>query len=117
MGLSSLRRYDVQARYASVLSLSALLPTIGALVLIFRNYHHEVRQIIYGSGSYVAVLLGCLAVSIALGGLGCLLGWNSAGQRRNDRSGLSWIGFSVGAASLTLDAILLLAFYMLRLSQ
>ena len=47
--------------------------------------------------------------------VGFVLGWNSAGQRRNDKPMRSWVGFFVGGGVVTLDVVLMLAFYLLRL--
>ena len=48
---------------------------------------------------------------------GCLLGFNSAGQRRNDKQARSWTGFFVGGAVLTFNLILVIALYMIRLEK
>ena len=117
MGFGSLRRYDVQATCAYVLSIFSVLPLIGGAYLAWRNYHPDVGQIIYQSKAYVLALVVCILVSMAAGGLGCLFGFNSAGQRRNEKPGRSWVGFFVGGGVLTFDIILLIAFLMLRLEQ
>ena len=118
MGLASLRRFDIQATYACILSVSGAVPTCLAAVLLLSRYNAELAQIIYGSkGLFLPVFLGCVVVSMLLGGVGFALGWNSAGQRRNDRATRSWVGFFLGGGVLTLDVILLLAFWMLRLEK
>ncbi|MGD2107994.1 MAG: hypothetical protein PVI86_01255 [Phycisphaerae bacterium] len=118
MALRHLRRYDIQARYAGVLSVLSLLPVAGAAVLAYRNYDHELGQIIYGSGGrFLPLFLGCVAVSLAPGAIGFFLGWSSAGQRRNEKPAWSWVGFFIGGLVLTLDLILLIAFWMLRLQK
>ena len=117
MGFGHLRRYDVQAKYALGLSLFSLFPLMAGVVLALRNYHNDVRQIIYASNTYMLALLGCIALSMLLGAVGCLFGWNSAGERRNDKPRHSWAGFFVGGAVLTGAMILLIAFMMLRLKQ
>jgi len=118
VGFRHLRRYDVQSGYAWALSLVSVVPCVAALAIELRNYEHELGQIIYGSGgNFQLVFLGCLAASIVPGAIGFLLGWNSAGQRRNDRPTRSWIGFFVGGGVLTIDLIMLIAFLMLRLQK
>ncbi len=118
MRFQHLRRYDVQADYACVLSLISVVPFLGGVALVLRNYHHELGQIIYGSkGLYLPVFLGCLFFSTVPSAIGFLLGWNSAGQRRNNKPRRSWIGFFLGGSILTLELILFIAFYMLRLPQ
>ncbi|MGB2985305.1 MAG: hypothetical protein WBE26_05430 [Phycisphaerae bacterium] len=118
MGFGQLRRYDVQAKCALVLSLVSTVPFLGAVALMLRNFDRELGQIIYGSkGSYLPALLGCLLLSMIPSTIGFFLGWSSAGQRRNDRPMHSWIGFFVGGGVLTFDLVLLIAFWMLRLQQ
>ena len=114
----SIRRYDVQATYASLLSILGALPCGGAAVLVLQRYQHELGQIVYGSkGMFLPVFAGAALLSMVLAGIGFLLGWSSAGQRRNDKQTRSWIGFFVGGAVLSLDAIMLIAFYLLRLER
>lgn len=118
MAIGRLRRYDIQARYACVLSLVSILPFLGAGALAYRNYDHVLGQIIYGSkGLFLSAFVGCSLLSIVPAGLGFLLGWNSASRRRNDRPTWSWVGFFVGGTVVTFDLILLIAFWMLRLSK
>ena len=118
MAFGRLRRFDVQANYACVLSLVAIVPSVGAVILMLRNWRLDVRQIIYDPESmYAPALFACLLSSMALAALGFIFGWSSAGQRRNDRPARSWIGFFVGGTILTLNLIQLVAFVMLRLKQ
>lgn len=118
MRLSQLRRYDVQASYACALALISVVPFIVAAALAYRNYHHPLGQMIYGSkGFFLPLFAGSLMASIVPGTLGMILGWNSAGQRRNDKPARSWLGFFVGGTVTTLDLILVIAFLMLRLQQ
>ncbi|MCH8967200.1 MAG: hypothetical protein IID43_05940 [Planctomycetes bacterium] len=117
MGFSRLRRYEVQAGYAPVLSILAVFPLMAGVFLAWRNYHDDVRQIIYASGAYPLALLACIALSVLPSAVGCLFGWSSAGRPRNDRQRRSWLGFFVGGAVLTANVIVLVAFLMLRLKQ
>ncbi len=118
MALRHLRRYDVQASYASVLSILSIVPFIGAALLAHRNYEHELGQIVYGAkGVFLPLFLGCVAVSMVPSAVGFFLGWNSAGQRRNEKPARSWVGFFIGGVVLTLDLILLIAFWMIRLER
>ena len=114
MGLGSLRRFDIQASYAYLLSIFSVIPLVGGAYLAWRNYNQDLAQIFYQSKTYVAVFAGCVLISMATSGLGCLLGFSSAGQRRNDKPLRSWVGFFVGGGVLTFDVILLIAFLMLR---
>jgi hypothetical protein len=118
VGIASLRRFDVQAKYAAVLAGVSVVPFLGAVALALRNYRHDLGQIIYGAeGRFVMMFLGCVLLSVLPSAGGFLLGWSSAGQRRNDKPAHSWIGFFLGGGVLTLNLILLIAFYMLRWKQ
>jgi hypothetical protein len=113
-----LRRYDVQAGYACGLALVSVLPLLAAAALAYRNYHHHLGQIIYGEKSlFLPVFAGLVLLSMVPGAIGLALGWNSAGQRRNDKPARSWVGFFLGGGVLTADTILLIALWMLRLQQ
>lgn len=118
MAFGHLRRFDVQASYACVLSLVSVVPFAGAAALALRNYSHELGQIVYGKeGMWLPAFAACLLLSMAPSAVGMLLGWSSAGQRRNDRPVRSWVGFFVGGGVFTFDLILSIAFWMLRLQH
>lgn len=111
-----LRKFEVQARYAMVLALGSVAPCAFALFLGWTRFDLTLGRIVYGSqGKFVIAFVGCVLLSLAPGALAFVLGLNSAGQKRNDRSGQSWLGFFLGGLVLTADLILLIAFYMLRL--
>ncbi|MFQ5591619.1 MAG: hypothetical protein ACE5HE_10685 [Phycisphaerae bacterium] len=113
-----LRRYDVQADYAWVLAAVSIAPFLVAAGLLWRNMQWELGRIMYRSdGLFLPAFFVCLGASIAPAATGFLLGWSSAGQRRNDRPMRSWIGFFVGGGVLTLNVILMIAFLMLQLPQ
>ena len=116
MALGNLRRYDVQAKYAFALAMVSIVPAFAALWMGWRRFDADLGRIIYGSqGQFVLAFVGCVVLSAAPAALGFVMGWSSAGQRRNDQSRRSWIAFFVGGSVLTLNVVLLIAFFMLRL--
>ena len=118
MVLGSLRRYDVQAKYALALAMVSIIPSVAALWMGWRRFDSDLGRIIYGSqGRFVLAFMGCVLLSAVPAALGFIMGWSSAGQRRNDQSGRSWIAFFVGGGVLTLNVVLLIAFFMLRLKS
>jgi hypothetical protein len=116
VGLGKLRRYDVQATWAIASAAAAAAPFLAAAYLAVSRFDGVLGQIRYGAqGRFVPAFLGCVALSGMLAALGFVLGWNSAGQRRNDKSRRSWTGFFLGGLIATLDLVLMIAFMKLRL--
>jgi hypothetical protein len=111
----SLRRYDTQARVSVFVSLASLVSLLAMTVFVFtidkgfRLIDKSQFVINYGPMRRMLVLAtGACTVLLAIIGFG--LGLNSAGERRNDKPTLSWIGFFLGAAVLCLAVILFLLF-------
>ncbi len=118
MAFGHLRRYDVQAKYALIASLVSVPPLVGTCWLVSSRFNAELQQIVYGSeGRFVPALFGCVFLSSVPAFVAFVLGWNSAGQRRNDKSTRSWIGFFVGGTVVTGNMIVLIAFFWLGLKQ
>ena len=116
--LDRLRRFEVQASWALRLAVVSLAPFVAAVWLAMSRYDGQVGRIIYGAkGQFVLAFAVAVLASLAPAVIGFILGLNSAGQRRNDRSSRSWMGFFLGGAILSADVVLLLAFYMLRLER
>ena len=111
MAKFSLRRHDVQAQVSMVLSLTAIPCVLVMAFFVLRPLDVNQRIIPYNAKGMrpIAVYVSALG-ALALSTAGFGLGLNSAGQRRNDKPGLSWLGFFVGAAGITLTVILLLLF-------
>ena len=114
MARSSLRRYDVQAKYGIVLACASVAPCLGAVVMVLRNYDREFGHIIYGRSTWMIAFGACVGLAMLSGGTGCLLGLNRASQRRNEKQGWSWIAFFLGGSVVTLGIILAIAFFILR---
>ena len=112
MAKFSLRRYDTQARVGMAISLLAVLPLAFLAFCILQRMDWTQGSFWYGSLRRWAILLSG-AATIGMSAIGFGLGLNSVGQRRNDQSRKSWIGFFVGAGIFCL-AILLLAVFKLR---
>ena len=116
--IERLRRYEVQASYALGLAIASIFPFLAAAYLAASRYDAVLSRIIYGAkGKFVPAFGVCVLLSLVAAGLAFLLGWSSAGQRRNNKSGRSWLGFFLGGLIATLDIILLAAFVMLRLEK
>lgn len=115
MALPSLRRFDVQARFALYASAASVVPWLAAALGSLSRYDNQLRAIQFGeTGMFRAAFLACIGLAGALSCTGILLGFSSAGQRRNKEQGKSWAGFFVGTVVLSLTLILFFAFRILK---
>ena len=65
-------------------------------------------------GKLLLVLGGALFVSLAASVVGFCVGFNSAGQRRNKKSRLSWTGFFLNAALIAIAFMVAVFFILTR---
>lgn len=110
MAKFSLRRYETQAQFGAVLSVVGLVMLIPLAVLVFRNIDLEELAIYYGNPLRQILVLGFGGLAFSLGFAASGLGYNSAGQRRNEKPGLSWLSFFLGAVAMCLAIILVFIF-------
>lgn len=112
MAKFSLSRHDTQARLSVVLSALALVGLVGVVILIFSGHiDYQEKVITYGRNRGLAIQ-AATAGTLLLGAIGFVMGLSSAGQRRNDKQTLSWIGFFLGA---TVICLVIVAFFFFRL--
>lgn len=117
MAKGSLRRFDVQAKYALVISMSATLGVLALLVLIFRNFRIAEVAVVYGGKSMFApAVFVVTALTLLVAATGAMLGFNSAGQKRNPFNKRSWTAFFVGTATASATIILFGVFWFCRLA-
>ena len=101
MASRSLRRYDVQAKVSLVTSVLGCIGVLGLIVLLARNYDSGLSVITYRTGTlYAPAFLLGTAVTMLLSAIGLVMGFSSAGQRRNTMQGRSWAAFFVSTAVL-----------------
>jgi hypothetical protein len=112
MAKFSLRRYDVQARFSAIVSLASVITLVGLALVLARRLDRSEWLVNYGPPTKMAVYLSTV-VTLGLSIAGFGFGLNSAGQRRNDKPQLSWIGFFVGGGVLCL-LLILFAFFRIR---
>ncbi|MHC4441470.1 MAG: hypothetical protein ACYTF1_12220 [Planctomycetota bacterium] len=110
MAKFSLRRYDTQARLSAIIALASIVTLIALAYCVFRGTNWTEFVIYHGRYRKPIVYLAA-AANLLLATIGFGLGFNSAGQRRNDKQQLSWIGFFVGAGVIVMTFVLL---YMFR---
>jgi len=96
------RSFTTQARTSVLLAMLAVL-TVGALaVCAVRGYDSKNNVINYnaseGYGQYRPnLVLGLTALTLVISLGAGAIGFNSLGQKRNEKQGLSWLGLAVSA--------------------
>jgi uncharacterized membrane protein HdeD (DUF308 family) len=109
----SLRRYESQALASVVLGIVSCISLIVQALLVFRNINFVEWTVLYGNPNRRYIVLAASAVTLLLGFSALCLGFNSAGQRRNDRPQMSWVGFFLGVGVVCL-AIVFVFFFRTR---
>ncbi|NOX58953.1 MAG: hypothetical protein GXP29_08870 [Planctomycetes bacterium] len=111
MAKGSLRRYDVQAKYAFLISLCAVGGVAALTVLIFRNFKQDEMSVVYSrNGLFGPIVVITTALTCLLAATGAAIGLNSAGQKRNELNRRSWMAFFIGTGALSVTLILFVAF-------
>lgn len=111
MAKFSLRRYDTQARMSVAVAIVSLVSLAATCGLIFRHVDFSQFLIIYGNNTRKLLIYSGGALTLLLAGIAFGFGINSAGQRRNDKQQLSWLGFFISAGVLTMTLIVLYTFH------
>ena len=117
MARGTFRRFDMQAKASWIVSLASVAGVVILAFLAWRNLDTDLRVIRYSATSmYQPLYLAICAVTMVLAAVGLVLGFNSAGQRRNELQTRSWLGFFVGTGAFSLAIVLFWTFYTLRLA-
>ncbi|MBK9119321.1 MAG: hypothetical protein IPM18_06910 [Phycisphaerales bacterium] len=103
-----------QAVLSLWLGLAGFVAFLGAAFLLMRNLDIATLMVTYRSSAWLFLLMGGLLASLALSATGWVLAFNTAGHRRNSKSGLSWMCFFLNAGVLLLAALAGLFFYFTR---
>jgi hypothetical protein len=108
--------YEQQAKLSVILAVAGAFLLVLVAAAILSAVDWENRWIPYsGRGKRVLAIVVGLGLSMAASGVGFLVGINSAGQRLNARSRLSWTGFFLNAAVIALGLCCAVFFFVWRL--
>jgi len=108
--------YENQAKLSVGLAGVGALAVVAPLVLIGVNFRSAMAAGVYSpEGKWILAFVAALLGAMLATGVGLIIGFNSAGQKRNTKPRLSWIGFFVNAAVLTLALVAALAFFFMRM--
>lgn len=104
---------------AVVLSVLTILGVLGLAAVVFRGFNWEQKTIFYNSakgyGQYRNLMVyGATAACLVFAAVAGLLGFNSLGEKRNNRQGFSWFGVLVGALSIVSAILLCMAWRLLN---
>ena len=114
MAKLSLRNPETQAKLSVVLTVAGAVVVLGALAVGLGAYDAAPRRFIYSKDTLRApIVYGAGALGLALACMAFWFAYHSAGERRNPRSGLSWVCFVVSAALIVIDCVFLAAFVFL----
>ena len=115
MAKFSLSRYDTQARVGLLIAVVALAGLLAQVAIVFnaprsfQGVDMEQLRIYYGPMRKWFVL-GATAATVGVAIIAVGFGYNSAGQRRNDKPGMSWAAFFIGATTISLAVIVFMIF-------
>lgn len=109
------KTYEDQARLSVMLAAVGCFCAIVAGVAVLKRFEPEQFWVKYGSHSMLLPILGLtLLLALAASVTGFLVALHSAGQRRNKRSRLSWMGFFLNAGVITLTLSIAIFFALAR---
>lgn len=110
-----LHNYETQATLSVLMAVLAALAAGGAAAVIAMKFDWQDFILVYNrDGLLLLALGGALFVALAASVTGFCVGLNSAGQRRNARSRMSWMGFFVNAALIALTLMIAFLFLFTR---
>lgn len=93
----------------------AAFAAMAALYCVLKGFDWQVFMLTYNRKGPRLIFLGAsLFVCLAAGVIGFFVGFNSAGQRRNKKSRLSWIGFFANAALIAVALMVAIFFVLTR---
>jgi hypothetical protein len=107
--------HETQAKFSLWLAAIGGLSCLALMVLAFRRFEWGEFAVQYREGSWrYYAIFGAAFVSAAASAIGFFIALNSAGQKRNELSGLAWKTFFVNAVVLTLTLCVLVLFWFAR---
>jgi hypothetical protein len=111
----TLDSFESQANLSVLLAAVGTVATLTVVVMILavfdpQNFWIPMRA---GGPRYYAIL-GASGLAMISGAIGFLLAFNSAGQKRNTRSSLSWMGFFLNSAVITIAACVFVFFWFFK---
>lgn len=112
------RLATTQASASLYIGILSLLGVSALAVFVFKGFDAELKVIVYNSAQGIGrfrpyMVYGTTAASLLIGFVAGLLGFNSLGQKRNEKQGSSWLGMAAGALTVSIAPVLLFAWHTL----
>lgn len=112
-----LSAYETQARLSVILAVIGAVFTAATAFAVFQKFDPGVMAVVYAGDSLrFPIIMAGTALAMSASGIGFFIGLNSAGQKRNTKSGLSWVGFFINAVLLTITVCVFIFFYFVRMA-
>lgn len=118
MKLPNFRLYAVRATASVLIAAAGLLCLVCLTYFVFHGFDSQDKVVRYdpmgGLGAYRRPLVfGTTAIALVVGGVAGVLGFNSLGQKRNEKQGYSWLGMTLGALVVAVAPVLFYAWQKL----
>lgn len=120
MGLPNFRSFTTQARAGVLLAVLALATVAALAYCAMHGYSAENNVVPYNASEGLSqhrpnLVLGLTALIVLMSIGAGALGFNSLGQKRNEKPGLSWLGLAL--ATLCIPAALFFYFFWKTFSE
>jgi len=110
-----LKTYEGQARLSLTLAVVGAVSAVGALAVILQKFDWENMWITYDPrGKRILALGAALGLALLTSAAGFFIGLNSAGQKRNTKERLAWLGFFISAGVIVIAMSTAVFFYFTR---
>lgn len=107
--------FEKQALLSVAAGAVGLFAVLGALAIILPRFEMADFSVVMSrEGKAYPLTLAAVAVACLAGAVGFFSGFNSAGNRRNSKSNLSWAGFFLSSGVLILALSTFLVFYFAK---
>jgi len=113
-----MRLHETQATTSMMLGILGWLSLAALCVVVLKNFNTQSWTILYSERSTLGryrkgLVMLFAAVTFLIGVVSLGLGFNSLGQKRNNKQGRSWMGMLMGGVCVALSPVLFAAWRML----
>lgn len=111
----NLRKYENQAVFSVAMAVVGAVCALASALIVLKRFNWEHFTLTYNrSGKLVIIFAASMLLAMGASAIGFGMGFNSAGQKRNTKSRLSWLGFFLSAGAIALALIVAIFFAITR---